>query len=435
MLHASTLYDLDIFSPAHKNKACLWDKLNYCRTEGGQERLKKILLLEHHSPEHTLNRQAAIAYLSSKAGRVHFPVTESEVFYLERYLASNYTIDETKTKLMLAVKSYTKLIAAKSDYLYILSGVKQATGIINHIRDVYEQLAGGSAPKLLKGIFSRIENCLGQLPRKNDAVIINGEPHPAMLFTTDRQLRLNNKNALKELLDCYYELEAMFSLARAHNDMKLSFPETSNRFYVKGMYHPLVPGCKANDVILNGEYMLLVTGPNMAGKSTFLKSIGLTFLLAYIGVGVPAESAQIPFLNHIVTGVNTEDDIGNGYSYFFNEVQHVKSIARGLNEEASTLVIVDELFKGTNVKDANDCTETVMNGFLKYPGSLFVVATHLTETVELFNNKKECRLLCFDGTIAEKNVHFDYLLKQGISNTRLGKYIMQQEQIPELFGL
>lgn len=435
MLSLSTLYDLDILCPPHQQKASLWDKLNYCQTAGGQQELKKILLLEEHSLEKTLARQQAIAYILAKAKEIVFPVKENEVFYLQHYMNSNYTIDHTTTKIMLAVKSYTKLIIAKGDYLYILSAVKQALFIIDQVKSAYEQLHSSTAPALLRDIFDTIETCLGKLQIKDAINIQQHEPNPMMLYQADRQIRLEDRDAVDTLLAAYYQLEALSSLAKAHRDMQLVFPEIGGRLTITGMRHPMVKHCHANNVALNDEHTILVTGPNMAGKSTFLKSLGLTFIMAYTGIGVAAEYARVPFLKQIITSILTEDDIGKGYSYFYTEVLRVKAIATALRQQPSTLIIADELFKGTNVKDANDCTETVVNGCLKQSNGLFIIATHLVETVQKFTGNNHCRLLCFEGTIASGTIEFDYVLKEGVSVTRLGTHIMEQEDIPALFGL
>jgi len=337
---------------------------------------------------------------------------------------------------MLAVKSYVKLLSAKTDYLFILSGIKQTLFVIAQMRNVYEQLAGNDLPELLKEILIEMDACLGRLNLSHANTILNGEPNPVMLYATDRELRKDNEATLQKLLATYYRLEALCSLAKANNEMALSFPDIGGTMHIKGLYHPLVQGCVRNDIELDGEHLLLVTGPNMAGKSTFLKSLGILFVFAYAGVGVPATAATIPFLEHIITSINLEDDTAQGYSYFYTEVRKVKEIASVLNTGETTLVIADELFKGTNIKDAGDCTEIVINGFLKKSNALVVLASHLVETIASFADEKKCRMICFDGIVRSQNeIDFDYQLRQGISATRLGKYIMQREGIPEMLGV
>lgn len=256
--------------------------------------MKKILEPAGLSLKTVQDRQDAIRYICNKVRQVLFPVTENEVYYLQQYLGSNFSIDDTNTKLMLAVKSYVKLLSAKTDYLFILSGIKQTLFVIAQMRNVYEQLAGNDLPELLKEILIEMDACLGRLNLSHANTILNGEPNPVMLYATDRELRKDNEATLQKLLATYYRLEALCSLAKANNEMALSFPDIGGTMHIKGLYHPLVQGCVRNDIELDGEHLLLVTGPNMAGKSTFLKSLGILFVFAYAGVGVPATAATIP---------------------------------------------------------------------------------------------------------------------------------------------
>lgn len=435
MLNSTTLYDLDIVCPPQKDKQSLWKLINHCRTEGGREQLRDILSLKGHSMQLTQQRTDAVEYLSMRANRISLQITENEIYHLQHYLSCNYSIDETKTQIGLTVKSYLTLVTAKSDYLYILSAVRQALQIIERIKQTYEHLYSGNAPFLIKDLLNTISTCLLQLPSKDNKHIVNGEPTPNALYKIDRQLRLDNRKELERLLSAYYKLEALCSMAVAHHKLALRFPEFGNKLQITQLTHPLVKNCTPNDICLSGEHIMLITGPNMAGKSTVLKSIGLAFIMAYAGMGVAADYAQLPFYDAIATSINTEDDIGNGYSYFFSEVLRVKEIAELIANKPKTLVITDELFKGTNIKDAGDCTEMVINGFLNQKHGLFIISTHLVETVQLYTGNNHTRLLCFEGTIAGNKVEFDYKIRNGISETRLGKYIMQQENIAEILGI
>lgn len=435
MLNSNTLYDLDILCPPHKDKQSLWKLVNHCRTEGGREQLRDILSLKGHSMELTQQRTDAVEYLSMRANRISLQITESEVFHLQHYLSCNYSIDETKTGISLTVKSYLTLVTAKSDYLYILSAVRQALQIIERIKQTYEHLYSGNAPLLIKDLLNTISTRLLQLPNKDNKHIVNGEPTPSALYKIDRQLRLDNRKELEQLLSAYYKLEALCSMAVAHHKLALRFPEFGNKLQITQLTHPLVKNCTPNDICLSGEHIMLITGPNMAGKSTILKSIGLAFIMAYSGMGIAAEYAQLPFYDAIATSINTEDDIGNGYSYFFSEVLKVKEIAELVANTPKTLVITDELFKGTNIKDAGDCTEMVINGFTNQRNGLFIIATHLVETVQLYAGNSKIRLLCFEGNISDDDIKFDYTMRNGVSETRLGKYIMQKENIAGILGL
>lgn len=435
MLNINTLYDLDIISKHNSDKKTLWEHLNYCRTDGGKNELREILLLKNHSYELTLKRQKAIRYIAERKNIVTPQITETEIYYVQHYLASNYTFDETKYKAVLAVKSYIRLFTSKSSYLYILSGIKQTLTLIESIKETCDALYGKNIPEYLQNILTEINIILGGLQVKRTGFIHNEEPDPYKVFSTDKLLRGKKKKEIAKLLEHYYKIEALLSLTKAHLQLKLSFPQFGDELMMQGLYHPLVDKCIRNNFQTDGQHICLITGPNMAGKSTFLKSVGICFVLGYSGIGVPATTAILPFYEQIFTAINTHDDINSGYSYFYSEVLQVKHIASSIKAKPSMLVIADELFKGTNIKDASDCTCMVIDGFIRSPQSFFILSTHLAETIQEYHTEATCKTVCFEGNNTDSGISFDYSIKEGISDTRLGLYIMKQEKIPQMFGL
>ena len=108
----------------------------------------------------------------------------------------------------------------------------------------------------------------------------------------------------------------------------------------------------------------------MAGKSTFIKSVGAAVYLAHLGMGVPAARMELTLFDGILSNINVEDNIVKGESYFFNEVQRIRNTITKINNNNKWLVLIDELFKGTNVQDAMKCSGTVIKGLIKIPNSL-----------------------------------------------------------------
>jgi len=98
----------------------------------------------------------------------------------------------------------------------------------------------------------------------------------------------------------------------------------------------------------------------MAGKSTFIKAVGTAVFLAHLGMGVPAKEMQLSLFDGILSNINVVDNIAKGESYFFNEVQRIKNTIIKINNKNKWLVLIDELFKGTNVQDAMKCSSTVI---------------------------------------------------------------------------
>ena len=173
----------------------------------------------------------------------------------------------------------------------------------------------------------------------------------------------------------------------------------------------------------------------MSGKTTFMRALGIAALLAHIGMGVPAESMRITFLHGIITNMHVEDDILKGESYFFAEVQRMKMTATQLLQSNTHLVLMDELFKGTNVHDAYECTRAVIEGLLNHNHHLMVLSTHLYEVAQHFSNNTGIHFAYFVTRMDDADqFRFTYELKQGISNDRIGYRILQNEGVLDLLN-
>ncbi len=197
-------------------------------------------------------------------------------------------------------------------------------------------------------------------------------------------LRGHYKTDTLELIEIFYRLDAWYSMAMAVKTFNLGFPEFVEKeqplIYAKGLYHLLLPQPVAYDIEMNPEHnFLFLTGANMAGKSTLIKSVGSAVFLAHLGMGVPAQEMKLTLFDGLLTNINVVDNIAKGESYFFNEVQRIKNTIEKINNGKKWLVLIDELFKGTNVQDAMKCSSTVIKGLIKIKNSLFILSTHLYE--------------------------------------------------------
>ena len=240
------------------------------------------------------------------------------------------------------------------------------------------------------------------------------------------------------LISHYARIDAWRSIALATRSNNWVFPElkedTTLCFEAQGLYHPLLETPVAYDVDFSEQRnFLLLTGANMSGKTTFMRAIGVTALLAHIGMGVPAHKLKISMLEGIVTNMQVEDNLLLGESYFFAEVQRMKMTAGKLVQKLPHLVLMDELFKGTNVHDAYECTRAVVDGLLQRPEHMMILSTHLYEVAQHFKEKKEIIFAYFVTQMQEDgSYNFTYELRQGISNDRIGYRILQKEGVLDL---
>ena len=120
----------------------------------------------------------------------------------------------------------------------------------------------------------------------------------------------------------------------------------------------------------------------MAGKSTFIKAVGVGVYLAHLGMGVPAKQMKLALFDGLLSNIQVEDNIIKGESFFFNEVQRIRKTIDKISDGRKWLILIDELFKGTKVQDAMKCSTVVIEGLRRMPNAQFILSTHLYEIGE-----------------------------------------------------
>lgn len=226
-------------------------------------------------------------------------------------------------------------------------------------------------------------------------------------------------------------------MAMAVKTYHLEFPEfiESEQPFLsaEGLYHVMLQNPTAYDLVLKPEQnFLFLTGANMAGKSTLIKAVGSSVFMAHIGLGVPAKKMKLTLFDGLLTNINVSDNIARGESYFFNEVQRIKNTIYKINDGKKWLVLIDELFKGTNVQDAMKCSLTVIKGLIKIKNSLFILSTHLYEIGEELKQFPNIGFKYFETNVSDDQLEFSYQLKEGISNDRIGYVILRREKVVEM---
>ena len=195
-------------------------------------------------------------------------------------------------------------------------------------------------------------------------------------------------------------------------------------------YHFLLEVPVAYEVQLNqSANFIFLTGANMAGKSTFIKAAGLAAYMAHIGMGVPAKKMKLSRLDGILSNIQVSDNILKGESFFFNEVQRIKKTIERISDGKKWLILIDELFKGTNQEDAVKCSTVVIEGLRKLPNALFILSTHLYEIGHNLKHHPNIQFRYFETAVNNDQLVFSYQLKEGISNDRLGFLILKREGV------
>jgi len=232
-------------------------------------------------------------------------------------------------------------------------------------------------------------------------------------------------------LEALHELEAMNSLATfAYNHKHYVFPCIDDTIVLESeeLGHPLIPDNeRVNNVfnITNGQRICVVTGANMAGKSTFLRTVGVAMVLAGNGCVVAAKKFTYkPML--FITNMRAVDNLLKHESYFFAELSRLKMIVDRLKASGELFFILDEILKGTNSLDKTQGSLALIEQLLHLNGC-GLVATHDLELGQLaktssgrvFNN-------CFEVSHGKDGLHFDYTLRSGVTQSHNASFLMMK---------
>jgi len=233
------------------------------------------------------------------------------------------------------------------------------------------------------------------------------------------------------------EFDALISLANfKYNNPTYVFPTISEDDFllkIKNGGHPLISSNKVitNDFEINSlQFISIITGANMAGKSTFLRTVGINMILALTGSVVCTEEMKVSPIQ-IFTSVRTNDSLEKNESYFYAELMRLKKITDNLKSGKKLFVVIDEMLRGTNSKDKHKGSYELIKQLIKHKTS-GLVATHdiqLGKLIEEYPNNISNKR--FEVEIADNEVVFDYKIKDGISQNLNASFLMKKYGIIE----
>ena len=241
------------------------------------------------------------------------------------------------------------------------------------------------------------------------------------------------KEELKELYFTVGELDALISIASFRDGLEYyCIPELigEGRYLeLNQVAHPLIDGAVANSIKID-NHGIVITGSNMSGKSTFLRTIGVNAVLAQTIVTCKAISYKGSFFRTI-TSISPEDNILSGKSYYLGEAEALLRIIRNLDETTPVLCIIDEIFRGTNPVERISASLEILK-YLIARKCIPVVATHDLELTEMVGENYKCYYFT-ENVDENEGLKFDYTIRQGVSPTRnaikLLKYLGYPEEI------
>ncbi len=245
------------------------------------------------------------------------------------------------------------------------------------------------------------------------------------------QWKVDNGKLLPQWLDAISQAEVLSSLANfAYNHRHCQFPIINDAYTIQAeeMGHPLLnpTECVTNTVTIGpAPSVLIVTGANMAGKSTFLRSLGVNLVLALAGAPVYAKQFGCPVIP-LRSGMRTADSLKDHASYFYAELNRLKSIMDELREGRPLFILLDEILKGTNSNDKQKGSIALVQQLLEHP-CLGVVATHDLALGALEGEHPTAvHNYCFEASIENDQLSFDYKLKAGVAQNMNATFLMKK---------
>lgn len=333
-------------------------------------------------------------------------------------------IQETYGKQLKSLNGYARLIALAKAEDWKSAGMQELMERFN--------LNGQSPVQALQQLSKELD----RLDLRNNQflyVLLEG----SIFFQLQEIVRIERWKArygqhISEWLETVGKLDALCSLGTfAYNHPQYTYPELTEKpfcFLATQMGHPLMPAsqCVKNDATIPSRpFFLIITGANMAGKSTYLRTIGVNYLLACIGTPVCCEKLKL-HPNQLITSLRTSDSLSDNESYFFAELKRLKRIIDLLNQEQQLFIILDEILKGTNSMDKQKGSFDLIRQFMQLKAN-GIIATHdllLGSLIKQF--PEEIRNYCFEADIKDNELTFSYKLREGVAQNMNACFLMKK---------
>lgn len=339
-----------------------------------------------------------------------------------------YTAKE-RNRLLRISESYVEDLQV---YYKLLRCLEEQTFISAHVKKIQEGIRKTESSKAFTQIdrLSSIINAASD--RRNGLYIIFNT-----LTLWDFQViivlegwKQKSGHLLADWFDALGRIEALASLAIIRLDnpewvVPTICDQNEIAFEAEGLGHPLLSSKRTyNDVYTNTDKkVLVITGSNMSGKSTLLRTTGINLELAYAGAPVCARSFRASIME-LYTSMRVGDNLGANISSFYAELLRIKTIVTAADSGAKVFYLLDEVFKGTNSLDRHTGAKALINK-LSNTNSIGLVSTHDLELCDLGYNNKEIANYHFQEHFVNGRICFDYKLRPGCSTTRNALYLMR----------
>lgn len=415
-----TIQDLGIFG--RSNGEGIYDIYNRANTRGGETLLEEMFRHPFSGKDDINRRSRIIASFASL--NMPFPYSASLFDTIEKYLADPGETSMTRnSQTTLGEKEIQQGVGAVIELLRLTRELIERQVIMDI--QAYDKERFAMAVLLADPAFEPAAKEQSKNKLSYGAIT-----------AYDGLFRIREKRKLEQLLGYIYRLDVYMSVAKTAVEKKFVFPRALDKgqceLRLEGVYHPTLQRPVGNDIRMNGaRNLIFLTGANMAGKSTFLRSVSTALYIAHMGFPVAAKSMEFSVLDGIYTTINLPDNLGIGASHFYAEVLRVKKMAMELHTGKALFILFDELFRGTNVKDAHEATVDITMGFAGNRNSLFIISSHIVEAGEALRQKSNIGFLYLPTRMNGHVPEYTYRLEEGITDDRHGMIIIRNEGILE----
>lgn len=473
--------DLDLFGPAS-----LFQYINRCSSEPARDRLAQNLLTGL-PVEESRARQQAVTELAPQvewrqelqAFLMQTPVTRLMQQKTETWLAEK-VLHFTHKSWPLVVAAYSVITLASAlaallgfispalfSFLFILyfttatvlsskatKSYAQLNGIVKEITTLQHGLQWIEEKKFESALVNRLQQAakqggetghgqikkLQRLLHRFDMrlnVYVFLFLNSFLLWDVRQMLGLNrwrrqNKEQVTHWFQLVTEMEVLNSLATLHfNQPDWTWPQFSNRHFTfrsTAIGHPLLPGAQrvtSNFTLEGTAKVALITGSNMAGKSTFLRSLGVNTVLAQLGAPVCATALELSPVQ-LMSSMRIADNLAENTSTFYAELKKLQTIIEAIKKHEPVFVLLDEVLRGTNSLDRHIGSKALIRQIIK-EGAVAVMATHDVEVTKLKEDYPDAiHNYHFDVQVAGEELYFDYRLKEGVCTSLNASLLMKK---------
>ena len=424
-----TIHDLELFLEKGR-KQSIFSLFNYTSTQGGELYLTELLenpLTDRYILE---DRISVLKYLMKYPDFIE--LDREQLKFIEIYM----DIEATDRRFSVSgclMKELKYVLNPDNELSICHRAVRMLGKLIFELNRWATESVTDNAPLAMLKYRDSVRNLI----QKSDLryVLEVGKLNMLVSGKLDFCFRSKEKGKLRDLLDVVYCLDALKTVASMAAEYKFVYPEfsdTGSRIKIDGLFHPFLTEAVPNDFeVSSHKNVCFLTGPNMAGKSTYMKSVGIAVYLAHIGFPVPAGRMELSIFKGLSMTINLSDNISLGYSHYYSEVMRVKQVGEQIAALRDMVVIFDELFRGTNVKDAYDASLAVISAFAGLNRSMFVISTHILEVASHLEYREKIDFRFFEIENNDGRFYYTYRLKPGVSAERIGMYILNRERVVE----